>query len=73
MFYSQLLGGSASFPGNAAAKCAFSRARSVTAPFTSVLRERLNNGGVFFQLSCISWLVPTIVSGFDRALDRVGE
>ena len=29
MFYSQLLGGSASFPGKAAAKRAFSRARSV--------------------------------------------
>ena len=29
MCYSQLLGGSASFPGNAAAKRAFSRARSV--------------------------------------------
>ena len=68
--YSQLLGGSVSFPGNAAAKRAFSRARSV---YCSVLREHLNNGGVFFQLSCVSWLVPTIVSGFDRALDRVGE
>ena len=39
----------------------------------SSLRLALYNGGVFFQLSCVSWLVPTIVSGFDRALDRVGE
>ena len=29
-----------------------------------VLRERLNNGGVFFQLSCVSWLVPTMVFFF---------
>ena len=44
-----------------------------TAPFTSVLRERLNNGGVFFQLSCVSWLVPTIVSGFYRPLDSEND
>ena len=73
MFYSRLLGGSASFPGNAAAKRAFSVHGPCTAPFTSVLRERFSMAASSSSFLRVSWLVLPIVSVFDRTLDRVGE
>ena len=40
--HDRLLGGSASFPGNAAASARFPVHRPYTGPFTSVLRERFS-------------------------------
>ena len=75
--YYRLLGGSASFPGNAAASARFPVHRPYTGPFTSVLRERFSMAASSSSFLRAFWLVLPIVSVFDRALDRaldrVGE
>ena len=68
LIYSQLLGGSVSFPGNAATKRAFSRARSMYCPVSVSQWRRFSSSFLH-----ISWLVLPIVPMLDRALDRVGE
>ena len=61
------------FGGNAAASARFPVHRPYTGPFTSVLREHFSMAASSSSFLRAFWLVPPIVSVFDRALDRVGE